>query len=79
MDYRESQKLFIKKAADDFGVYGRYIGCPGSYDSKTQMTSSKSRTELKLPNGEEYTFKKKSKKHIPALQNIHDWLKKVDF
>lgn len=114
MDYREAQKLFIKKAADalkiggyiyldfdlhsqpekifnftiervhfdgtdDDGIYGRYIGCPGSYDSKTQMTSGKSRTELTLPNGEEYTFEKKSEKHIPTLQNIHDWLKGSEF
>lgn len=64
---------------DDTGVYGRYIGCPGSYDIETQMTSGKSRTELRLPNGETYTFEKKSAKHIPTLQNVHDWLESSGF
>ena len=109
IDYREAQKLFIRKASDalkvggyiyldfdlhahpekvfnstservhfegidDTGVYGRYIGCGGSYNLETQMTSGKSRTELKLPNGETFIFEKKSAKHILTLQNVHDWL-----
>lgn len=109
MDYKEAQKLFIKKAydalkvggyiyldfdlhahpekvfnctrervhfegMDDTGVYGRYIGCRGSYDIETQMTSGKSRTEITLPNGKTYIFEKKSAKHIPTRQNVHDWL-----
>jgi SAM-dependent methyltransferase len=109
MDYKEAQKLFIKKASnalkvggyiyldfdlhahpekifnsirervhfegtDDTGVYGRYIGCGGSYNVETQMINGKSRTELTLPNDETYIFEKKSAKHILALQKVHDWL-----
>lgn len=59
---------------DDMGVYGRYIGCGGSYDMKTQMTNGKSRTEIILPDGETHIFEKESVKHIPTLQNVHDWL-----
>lgn len=64
---------------DDTGVYGRYIGCGGSYDIETQMTRGKSRTEITLPNGETHVFEKKSEKHIPTLQNVHDWLVNNEF
>lgn len=59
---------------DDTGVYGRYIGCAGTYNIKTQMTNGKSRTEITLPNGKTYTFERKSSKHIPNLEQIHEWL-----
>jgi len=75
------EKIFISTkervhfdGTDDMGVYGRYIGCPGNYDIKTQMAKGKSRTELTLPNGEIYTFERIWEKHIPTLQNVHDWL-----
>jgi len=109
MDYKEAQKLFIKKVsdalkvggyiyldfylnahpekvfnitkervyfegADDMGVYGRYIVCPGCYNPETQMTNGKSRTEITLPDGETFIFEEVTAKHIPTLQNVHDWL-----
>lgn len=64
---------------DDTGVYGKYIGCGGSYDINTQMTNGKSRTEITLPSGETHVFEKKSAKHIPTLQNVHDWLANSGF
>lgn len=64
---------------DDNGIYGRYIGLGGAYDTETQMSSGKNRTELTLSNGEKYFFENKSTKHIPSLKNIHDWFYEVGF
>lgn len=64
---------------DDMGVYGKYIGCRGSYDMETQMANGKSRTEITLPDGETHVFEKTSAKHIPTLQNVHDWLANSGF
>ncbi|MPN25949.1 hypothetical protein SDC9_173370 [bioreactor metagenome] len=64
---------------DDTGVYGRYIGCTGTYDTETQMTNGKSRTELLLPNGESYVFECKTSKHIPTLRQVRDWLTEFGF
>lgn len=64
---------------DDTGVYGKYIGCGGTFDSITQMTDGKSRTELTLPNGETHIFEKKSAKHIPTLSQVHEWLDNLGF
>jgi SAM-dependent methyltransferase len=64
---------------DDTGVYGRYIGCGGTFDTVTQMTDGKSRTEITSTTGEKFSFEKKSQKHIPTLENVHDWLSENAF
>ncbi|MHB1484226.1 MAG: class I SAM-dependent methyltransferase [Saccharofermentanales bacterium] len=59
---------------DNRGVYGRCIGCGGTYDAKTQMTDGKGRIEITLQNGETFSFVKKSVKYIPTLTQVHEWL-----
>ncbi|MHB1150958.1 MAG: GNAT family N-acetyltransferase [Eubacteriales bacterium] len=109
MDYREAQRLFIKKAmeclknegylfldfnlflhpekffgvpleriifegTDDRGVYGKYTVLGGTYDSVTQICDGKNRTELSLPDSTQKIIYGVSRKHIPTLADIHNWL-----
>ena len=64
---------------DETGVYGRYIGCGGTYSIETQMTCGKSRTEIILPSGETHVFEKMSSKHIPTLKQVHQWINEAGF
>jgi SAM-dependent methyltransferase len=75
---RSSERVFFD-GYDDTGVYGRYIGCGGTFDLITQMTDGKSRTEITSKTGEKYSFEKISRKHIPTLANVHDWLSENTF
>lgn len=114
MDYRETQRLFIKKAAgclkdkghlyldfnlflhpeiffgntgervvfegtDDRGVYGRYIVFGGTYDPDTQICDGKNRTELTFLDGTQKIIFGISRKHIPTLADIHQWLDEFGF
>lgn len=62
------------EGVDDAGVYGRYIGCGGTFNRETRMTTGKRRTEITLPNGEKHIFENPSVKHIPTLEQVHGWL-----
>ena len=75
---RSTERVYFD-GADDTCVYGRYIGCGGTYDTETQMSHSKNRTEITLPDGKTYVFPKESVKHIPTLPQVHDWLTKAGF
>lgn len=75
---RTGERVYFD-GTDDRGVYGRYIGCGGTYDEETQMAVGKGRTELTLPNGEKHKFITPSKKHIPTLAQVHGWLRDNGF
>lgn len=114
MEYKEAQKLFIRKAADslkigghiylDFnllfkpeqffgqkrervyfegtdrnGVYGKYIGLGGTFDTATQICCGQNRTELTTRDGEKIVVERKSIKHIPTLDDVYVWLDEAGF
>lgn len=74
-----SPERVIFEGTDDRGVYGKYIVSGGTYDSETQISNGKNRTELTFPDGTQKNIYGISRKHIPTLANIHKWLAESGF
>jgi SAM-dependent methyltransferase len=75
---KEDRTIF--EGYDDKGVYGKYILCNGEeYNKVTRMVHGKRRIELILQNGEKDTYEYISKKRIPTLIDIREWLKENNF
>lgn len=114
MNYKEAQKLFIKKSydslklnghiyldfdcfmnpensfgnsderiifegIDSFGNYGKTIMSDGKYESQTQITTFKRKTEIITKEGEKIVRESVGTKHIPTLLQVREWLDEAGF
>jgi SAM-dependent methyltransferase len=77
--FNSQRERVIFEGTDDLGVYGKYIGCGGTYDPSTQIASGNNRTELTLPDGSQQIHYGTYSKHIPTLEQVHGWLKEIGF
>ena len=74
------EERIVFEGCDDKDVYGKYIICKGgSYDKDTQMAFGRRKLELVFQNGEKDIYEYDSKKRIPKLGEIKEWLKENNF
>jgi SAM-dependent methyltransferase len=84
--HNDPEKIFNNKTErtifegyDDKGVYGKCIIWDGEYNKETQICKGKNRIEITLTNGEKHIINGYSKKHIPTLEDIKEWLNENNF
>lgn len=77
--FNSQRERVIFEGTDDRGVYGKYIGCGGTFDPVTQIATGNNRTELTLPDGSQQIHYGTYAKHIPTLAQVHAWLQENGF
>jgi SAM-dependent methyltransferase len=69
----------VFEGIDSSGNYGKQTLSDNKYDIQTEMATFKRRTEITTKNGEKVSRESSGIKHIPTLQQVHEWLDEVGF
>ncbi len=69
----------IFEGTDSNGVYGKQLMFSDGYDVNSQIAYGRRITELILPDGKHETIQQNFAKHIPTLEQVHQWLNASGF